>query len=210
MSFTFEPENRNHLESYEWDNTWLEQSRRSDLPRVLYIGDSISCGIRRQITERSEGRCLVDGFGSSKAIDHPALCECIRLFAAQETRRDVILLNSGLHGWHLEDGEEYARHYDAAVAFLKKTYPKTPLYLVLTTAAVDDHCHERVKVRNAGVRAIAERHALPLIDLYTASCEHRDLQKPLPDGVHFETEGYALFADLILSVLERDGIIAKK
>ncbi len=207
MSFTFEPESRTSLENYEWDNTWLEQSRRSDLPRILYIGDSISCGIRQRITKRSGERCLVDGFGSSKGIDNKALAPMIALFASQESRRDAILLNNGLHGWHLEDGEEYPRHYAALVDFLHKMAPKTPLYLVLSTHTVNDQSHSRVKKRNEGVLAIAERYGLPVIDLYTLSCEQADLHCPPPDGVHFKPEGYDIFADFILARLAADGII---
>ena len=84
-NFTYEASDcKTPLETYEWDNTWIEQSARADVPRVLYIGDSISCGIRKLATERSNGAYLFDGFGSSKAVDHPYLTECIRIFALQD------------------------------------------------------------------------------------------------------------------------------
>ena len=54
------------LENFEWDNTWIEQTNKTDVARVLYIGDSISCGTRRIATERANGKYLFDGFGTSK------------------------------------------------------------------------------------------------------------------------------------------------
>ena len=52
--FTFQSKrDANVLEMYEWDNTWWEQAPDTDRKRVLYIGDSISCGIRRIATEVS-------------------------------------------------------------------------------------------------------------------------------------------------------------
>ena len=70
--FTFQSElNGLALEDLEWDNTWWEQAPDKSLPRVLYIGDSISCGTRRQATFAAESKILFDGFGSSKALDNP-------------------------------------------------------------------------------------------------------------------------------------------
>ena len=49
--YTYEFENRsNCLEHYEWDNTWWDSADVTGTPRVLYIGDSISCGARKVAT----------------------------------------------------------------------------------------------------------------------------------------------------------------
>ena len=36
----------------------------------------------------------------------------VKLFAQQESRRDAVVFNNGLHGWHLDDSTEYAEHYE--------------------------------------------------------------------------------------------------
>ena len=138
-SFTYEKGNIcTPLETYEWDNTWIDQANNKDTPRVLYIGDSISCGIGRIATERSGGKLLFDGFGSSKALDNPYLYDAISLLAAQEGCRRVVLFNNGLHGWHLEDTCEYLSVYEIAVEFMTKRFSDSAIVLVLTTSVQND------------------------------------------------------------------------
>ena len=49
--FTYETKNiTKKLETLEWDNVWWEQTANVTTTRILYIGDSISCGTRRLIT----------------------------------------------------------------------------------------------------------------------------------------------------------------
>ena len=70
--FTYENKDTNfELETFEWDNVWLDHITYPTLPRVLYIGDSISCGTRRVATIASGEKLLFDGFGTSKALDNP-------------------------------------------------------------------------------------------------------------------------------------------
>lgn len=187
------------LEDFEWDNTWIEQANKIDVPRVLYIGDSISCGIRRIATERSGGRYLFDGFGSSKGLDNPYFRASLVPFAAQQPRRDVILFNNGLHGWHLDDENAYRRLFGEMLTFLQKEYAGTPLYAVLTTSVDDPAREARVQARNQVVAELAHERALPVIDLYAASVEIKALHT---DGVHFSKEGYARLADYILNTLK--------
>ena len=196
--FTYEPsEQRTPLETFEWDNTWIERAPRDDVPRLLYIGDSISCGTRRLITECSEKSWLCDGYGSSKALDNPFLFESIRLFTAQQNRCDAVLFNNGLHGWHLDDESEYPVLYEHTVRFLREEFARTPLFLVLTTSVADAAREARVMARNAAAREVAARYDLPVIDLYAVSVDKVDCR--LPDGVHYSQAGYQSFADAILA-----------
>lgn len=198
--FTYEQENiREKLELYEWDNVWWEQANRECEKRVLYVGDSISCGIRRIATEMAKGRMLFDGFGTSKALDNPFFKDSLRIFAKQQGKRSAIIFNNGLHGWHLDDETEYPRYYEDTVKFLLEEFPKTPLLLLLTTHVARADREERVQKRNAAVLEIAKKYGLETVDLYTVSCRHEDL---LTDGVHFNTEGYRFLADEILKHLD--------
>ena len=98
------------LETYEWDNTWIEQSNNITSKRVLYIGDSISCGTRTFANRLSKGEILIDGYGTSKALDNPYFFDSLSIFAKLENKRDAVIFNNGLHGWHLGE-EEYERLY---------------------------------------------------------------------------------------------------
>lgn len=122
------------------------------------------------------------------------------MFAAQQPKRDAVIFNNGLHGWHLEDESEYAAFYEEAVRFLKKEYAPTPIFLVLTTAVADEERLARVQSRNRVALALAEKHGLFVIDLYTVSAENTDVRSA--DGVHYWTAGYEKFADCILASLK--------
>lgn len=195
-TFTYETtDNNTELETYEWDNVWWEQAGNHVRDRVLYIGDSISCGIRQTATKLSGGKLLFDGFGTSKAVDNPFFMDSIRLFAEQQKYRKLILFNNGLHGFHLDDEEAYGFHYENMVKFLLKEYEGIPLILVLTTWIAQER-RGRVEARNRTVRGIAAKYNLPVIDLYTEAEKHADLISD--DGVHFLEEGYEKLAEKIL------------
>ena len=198
--FTYEgKESKSALETFEWDNTWIEQTAKNDAKRVLYIGDSISCGTRRTATARSGGSVLFDGFGTSKAVDNPYFFDSVKLFAAQLPYIDAVIFNNGLHGWHLEDASEYRAYYEKAVEFLMKEFAGLPIYLVLTTTVRDEAREARVKARNRVVSELAEKYGLPTVDLYTVSVDKVALRSG--DGVHYTAEGYEFFADQILQTV---------
>ena len=193
--FTYETNNNSaKLENFEWDNVWWEQTANKTAKRILYIGDSISCGARRFITELSGNEILCDGFGTSKAIDNPHFIPSLQLFMKQQDKCDAILFNNGLHGWHLTDAE-YEKHYERTLQFLVNT--KKPLYVVLTTDdIVRKERSEIAKSRNEVAKALAQKYNLPVIDLHSVVANNPELH--IPDGVHFSPEGNELLAKCIL------------
>ena len=201
--FTYEKNDTySHLECFEWDNVWFEHTEKSDRNRVYYVGDSISCGVRRIATAESGDSVLFDGFGTSKAIDHPLFIESLKLYAKQLNRMDAIIFNNGLHGWHLGENE-YEAFYDTVINQIRELYPDVPTFIVLSTYVRDEGRRERVKGRNRAALRVAEKYSLPVIDLYRVSEENSDL---CSDGVHFLNDGYKLFAREILTVLKENGI----
>lgn len=193
-NYTYEYEKRsNTLETYEWDDVWWEHAGTQGVPRVLYIGDSISCATRRVATGTADNKIFFDGFGTSKAVDNPYFADAVRMFAAQQGERQAILFNNGLHGWHLEDTDEYAQAYENMICFLLEEFKGIPLFLVLTTHVVNAERDDRVRIRNRVVSALAKKYALPVIDLYAITEQHADLISA--DGVHLLDEGYRLLAD---------------
>lgn len=185
-------------ETYEWDNTWIEHADDSNRKRVLYIGDSISCGTRHIATNLTDCRILFDGFGTSKALDNPYFEDMLRLFAAQESRRDAVLFNNGLHGFHLDDKTEYRNDYDKMVQFLLSEFRNTPIFILLTTHVADEAQNKRVILRNLAATEVAKKYHLPTIDLYSVSAAMPD---QLTDGVHFTQSGYQALAQTILNAL---------
>ena len=193
--FTYETENRAYrYETYEWDNTWIDHPN-DDVRRILYIGDSISCGIRPHATEKTGGKTVFDSFGTSRAVDNPYWKDALLLFAKQEGRRDAILFNNGLHGWHLEDEKEYKKHYEEMLRFLSEQFPGTPVAVVLSTYIAKERDLSRVIARNRVARELAEKYALPVIDLYSVAEQAKEHLKE--DGVHFTADGYRILAKAV-------------
>ena len=202
--FTYEfSEQKTPLETYEWDNVWIEQTGNSKAHRVLYIGDSISCGTRQIATRVSENTYLFDGFGTSKALDNPYLFDSIHLFATQLTKVETVIFNNGLHGWHLDDETEYSEYYEKAIQFLIEEFKDKKIFLVLTTSVADAEREKRVNLRNKVVLSLAKKYNLPIIDLYSTAVEYNALR--CDDGVHYSGVGYNKFASKIL-----DNIMEKK
>lgn len=201
--FTYETKNRtNGLETYEWDNVWLDHPYDDEAVRILYIGDSISCGTRTVASEATGRKMIFDGFGTSKALDNPYFKDALHLFALQQAHRDAVLFNNGLHGWHLSDDTEYAQYYEDFVKFLLSEFPETPLLIVLTTFIKNEADEKRVQIRNKVASEIAEKYKLPVVDLYTTAKENADLL--IPDGVHFSPKGYQKLAATVIDAVKNE------
>ena len=194
--FTFQKENRkNGYEKYEWDNLWIEHADEPEALRVLYIGDSISCGIRQKATAKTNEQILFDGFGTSKAVDNPYFKDAVRLFSEQQADRKAILFNNGLHGFHLSE-KDYAFYYEDMIKFLISEFKNTPVAVVSTTHINDAEGEKKVIERNRAAISVAGKYKLPAIDLYGISLKNADML--LEDGVHFKESGYEHLADEIV------------
>ncbi len=201
--FTFEKGNiKTALETYEWDNVWIEHASDTEHERVLYVGDSISCGTRRIATERSGEKIYFDGFGTSKALDNPYFIPALDLFVSQLPKSpEVIIFNNGLHGWHLDDTTDYGVYYDKFLRHLTEKYKKSRIYVLLTTAIIDEVKNPRVKARNKVATELAGKYSLPVIDLYSLVNENTELI--WEDGVHPTTELYGMIADKIIGEIKK-------
>jgi len=188
------------LECSEWDRIWFEKTYDKDAKRVIYIGDSISQGTFDNANKMTDGKILFNRLGTSKALDNPYFYPLVKMFIDQCERRDAIIFNNGLHGWHLSE-EEYKEYYAAFLKKLRADYSDTPIYIVLTTDISDARANRpRVSVRNEKALELAEEFGLEVIDLYTVSQENASLHTD--DGVHFTPEGYAVLAGAVVDFLK--------
>ncbi len=201
-NFTYQNDNRTTpLETYEWDNLWIQRTDDETSPRVLYIGDSISCALRVFGNGVTKEEILLDSFGTSKALDNAYFWDALRLFAMQEKRRDMVLFNNGLHGWHLDDENDYPVYYEKMLNNILDEFKDSKIVLALTTAVTNQERHERVKVRNEFAKKLAEKYGLDIIDLYTVSAESMELLGE--DGVHFNADGYSKLSEYLVGEIKR-------
>ena len=189
----------NKLETFEWDNIWWEQTENKEAKRVLYIGDSISCGIRHLATKASGNTILFDGFGTSKAPDNPWFIDSLRLCLNQQEKRDAVLFNNGLHGFHMSAGE-YEADCRKLLVFLKELV-KEPVIIVLSTNIRNaPESQSIVDERNAVLCGLGEELSLPVIDLASKALEYDYLH--LADNVHFSEEGYDKLAEYLVKEVQ--------
>lgn len=201
-NFTYENNDRvTPLETYEWDNVWIQRTDDKKSPRVLYIGDSISCALRVFGNGVTKEEILIDSFGTSKAIDNAYFWDALRLFSLQEGHRDIVLFNNGLHGWHLDDETDYPAYYERMLCKILDEFKDSKVVIVLTTAVAKEERHERVKVRNGFVKTIAGKYGLDIIDLYEISSENMDLLGD--DGVHFTADGYQKISEYLVDEIRK-------
>lgn len=198
MEYTYESGySKSPLEYYEWDNIWWDTTSDGTSTRFLYVGDSISCEIRRRITAFSEKRIIVDGFGSSKALDNPYFLPSVDMFVKQMQKLDGVIFNNGLHGWHLSD-EEYEKYYEKALEFIKGY--NVPVFVLLTTDAEGSKQRkDGIIARNEIAKKLADKFGFKVIDIYTMTKDKKDMHTP--DGVHFTGESYDLLAKEIIKSL---------
>lgn len=194
---------RDKYERWEWDNTKILYANDESRTRVLYIGDSISWGTRDVATMRCEEKILFDGFATSRSIDSPTFMDALKIFASQQPNRRAVLFNNGLHGWHLEDYDEYGYHYEKVVKQIIEHFDE-PVIIVLSTTLTREGGEERIKIRNKKAVEIAKKYNLPVIDLFEVSSKIKHL---ISDGIHYTQEGYEVFTDEIIKKLSQWGIV---
>ena len=207
MDFTYEEKTtKTPLETYEWDNIWWDHPS-AEGKRVLLIGDSISCGYRRMVGDCLEQKIFADGFGTSKAVDHPKFLEGLKYMAGQQSRCDLIHFNNGLHGWHLSP-EDYGAAYAKLLKEVQALFGGVPLIVALTTPVRDGQDltrfadrNELVCKRNEIAGSLAADLGAEINDLYTPLAARPELY--LQDGVHLTQQGYQLLADQTEEMIRR-------
>lgn len=197
-------------EQYEWSNIWWDQANDPKLPRVLLIGDSISCGYSAVVTRLLQGKYHVDRLGTSRAINDPVLTKETSMML-EDNKYVAIHFNNGLHGFHL-DGPSYGmglREY----LYLLRTMggdaklvwgASTPIVKTNDVDALDDS-NAKVTSRNALAAQIMHDEGISTDDLYQVVIGQGKLRN-LGDGYHYNAAGYELLgkavADSILKALQ--------
>lgn len=197
------------LETIEWTQYWSEFAPDEKTPRVLLIGDSISVGYRHIVEGMLGGEYHISSMATSKAVDNPWFMDEVRLLHKQECDYEIVHVNNGAHGGHL-DADAYEKYSDKLICALKEEFPSAKFVLALTTpvmkkddlAAFNPEGNARVKERNERALALAEKHGIRVIDdLYSAALSEPSLHGP--DGLHFTEHGYEVLAKSVVESIQK-------
>ena len=118
-------------ERVEWCDKHVEETGKTDLPRVLFIGDSISAGYRGPAVNELKGKAYFAYFCSSIALGEPTLFDELKLMLGQY-KFDVIHFNVGMHGWGYTE-DEYRAAFPKLIALLRAEAPGVKLICATTT-----------------------------------------------------------------------------
>jgi hypothetical protein len=84
-------------ENTEWTDVWLTNCTKTDKPRVLLIGDSITKGYYGHVEKKLRGKAYTGRLATSLCAGDPAYIPTLKAVLLQ-TDFDVIHFNNGLHG----------------------------------------------------------------------------------------------------------------
>lgn len=86
------------LESIEWTDIRVNNADKDDLPRVLFVGDSIVKGYFPAAEKELAGKANCGRLATSAFITHEDFLANLEI-VLDRYRWDVIHINNGLHGW---------------------------------------------------------------------------------------------------------------
>ncbi len=187
-------------ETSEWSNIWWDCANDPTLPRVLLIGDSISCGYSPVVTKLLQGKVHVDRLGTSNSLGDPLLFKQTQMMLEAYSYA-AVHFNNGLHGFHLP-GEAYSAALRDWVKLIRAHgrgakliwAASTPITKSRDVKTLSDS-NGIVTTRNTLAAAIMQEEGIPVNDLYGLVVGKPELRSP--DGYHYNADGYALLGKAV-------------
>lgn len=179
-------------ERIEWIDIWVTDADKDDLPRVLFVGDSISRGYFGGVEKQLAGKAYCARLTTSKCVSDPTFNDDLLLLLKQY-KFSAIHFNNGLHGWGYTE-DQYRDGILKTVAAVKE-HSGGAKFIWATTTPVREKSDlekfeertERVKVRNKLAAEIMKENDVSTNDLFELVKDHADWQSK--DGVHFNAAG---------------------
>ena len=179
-------------ERIEWIDIWVTDADKDDLPRVLFVGDSITRGYFGGVEKHLAGKSYCARLTTSKCVSDPTFNDDLLLLLKQY-KFSAIHFNNGLHGWGYTE-EQYRDGLLKTVAAVKEHSGDATIIWATTTPVRESsdlqkfsEKTERVKVRNKLASEIMKENGASTNDLFELVKDHADWQSK--DGVHFNAAG---------------------
>jgi len=179
-------------ERIEWIDIWITDADKTDLPRVLLVGDSITRGYFGDVEKHLAGKAYCARLTTSKCVSDPTFNDDLQLMLKQY-KFSVIHFNNGLHGWGYTE-DQYRDGLASTVAAVKQ-HSGDAKFIWATTTPMRESSDlqkfseqtERVKVRNKLAGEIMKKQQVTTDDLFELVKDHPDWTSG--DGVHFNAGG---------------------
>ncbi|MEE9369117.1 MAG: right-handed parallel beta-helix repeat-containing protein [Pontiella sp.] len=191
-------------EPIEWTDIWVTNADKDDLPRVLFVGDSIVKGYFRAAEKGLDGKANCARLATSAFISHEDFIGNLETLLKRYSW-DVIHINNGLHGWDYTE-QQYRDGFPALAALLKTHAKDATIVWALTTplrerdnlARIRMESTARVRNRNEIAAAFAKKQGWRISDLFSLSIDHADHHRG--DGTHFSPKGIAAQGEFVAAV----------
>lgn len=191
-------------ESTEWSHTFVVGTDKTNLPKVLLIGDSHVEGYYPAVVERLKGIAYCSKFTTSRSLGDPVYIDQLALLFKQ-FNFDIITFNNGLHGSGYKI-EEYSRDIPFVYELLKSKSRKAIIWVNTTAWRMKEKPDEfkaikLITERNNLVKEFTSNNQIPLIDFYSISIANKDYYSQ--DYLHFNNRGVTAQAELICTEINR-------
>lgn len=185
----------------EWIRSMCSEATCKGKPRILLIGDSICDGYQSVVRSKLAGICFVDYVATSYTLDSKVF-DTLVSGLVKDSDYDLIHINQGLHGIHLNKTS-----YKARLKRLLSKF-KTKVVVATTTPAYKEgnkinhpDWSKKIKVRNEAVFEISNEMNLPVNDLYSVA-KTLKITDRAKDGIHYEPSGYEILGDAIAKIIK--------
>ncbi|MHB8865411.1 MAG: SGNH/GDSL hydrolase family protein [Pirellulaceae bacterium] len=191
-------------ERIEWADIWVTDADKSELPRVLLIGDSITRGYFDAVEKQLAGKAYCARLTTSKCVADPSFLDEVQLLLKQY-RFAVIHFNNGLHGFGYTE-DQYRSGLSGLLEVLEKHSSNAKLIWATTTPMREPSdlgqiaaLTARVKARNQIAAELLRDRRIVTNDLYDLVEQHQGYFSG--DGVHFNEQGRELLAKQVAEVV---------
>jgi len=189
-------------ENIEWCDIWITSASKTDKPRVLLVGDSITRGYYNAVSNRLKERAYCARFTTSACVADPAFQKQLEVMFCQY-KYAVVHFNNGLHGIGYTE-EEYRTGYEKALKLIQQHAPKAKLILALSTplqsTSNKNSLNPRIDERNRIVRDLAKKYGARITDLHSISKDHPEYYT---DPYHYRAVAIELQSDLVAGTIKK-------
>ncbi|MFO7936703.1 MAG: SGNH/GDSL hydrolase family protein [Kiritimatiellia bacterium] len=172
-------------ENIEWCDIWIPSATKTDKPRILLAGDSISRGYYKSVCKLLKGQAYCCRFSTSACVADPAFHVQLQAMFTQY-KYDIIHFNNGLHGTGYTE-EEYKGGYEKVLKYIRKVSPSSKIVLALSTPlnpeSSRNNLNPRIDERNKIVRKLGKMYGAGINDLHSVSKDHPEYYK---DPYHYK------------------------
>jgi len=196
-------------EAIEWCDIWISHANKTNQPRVLLIGDSITRDYYPEVEKRLAGKAYVGRLSSAAFLADPALRQQVQMVLSQY-KFDVIHFNNGMHGWHYSEAD-YGKALPALIATIRSNAPHARSIWANTTPLRDgkgangdpkaEYSDDRVAARNKIADEIMTTEKIPINDLFKPMLGHPEYYS---DNVHFNGQGVQVQAAKVAEAVEKE------